>query len=493
MGVFSTPRKMSAQELREKMLLEHSERQANAEMLKAQKLLEAEEAKIQKELEEQDKEQKAQEESNKVLEALEQKHRIAKANRALLEATTTLPKIAKRDIIIRTLFNIVNESLWIDEDVKSSNEMVSEATKVFDDIIQKCDAATGTVFMENMNNSKFLSCVSEIAESCGTAIAERILVEAKETKDIDISFDMTEEEKSHIDDKMAGLGSKELSKEIKKKVLNVIKEEKENGKVKSELFKELDDAGIEDESTSANDDGVAESLVGLPMDEIMESVMTVNSEQKEFERFVDGVRILLKTADLEVLNKNFEKAIDIYNEVLGCVEKIIATYRSQEESQIEYGIHNMTLVIASRMFSIKPGTGRAVKKEIGDNLAAFDSIPRAADQITLYCNSMIKACHNNDVVTETLAELKTRLVKESVNRSLSASIGSSVFESLIIRHTYNIKKSNPVLESGLPMMESEIQNAALMQTILEYTMLETLSTLKVYKFDKESLVKFKSM
>lgn len=358
MSVFSSERPISTQELMNNMVKANAERQANLTLLNEQKLLESEESEKQGKLKAQDDELKKKEEREKSLNALKQSKRVSDSKKAVAEATMKLPKIARDSIIKKTLFNIMIESLWIDDNVKNTDEMQMKALKVFENTISLCDKATGQSFDKAMNNTKLLSYINEIATTEGKNIANRIISEAAETEEISINFKMNQDEINKIDEKMGELGTKEISKEIKKKVLSVVEDEKKSGKVKAELFAELDEANKDDD-------------------------------------------------DME---------------------------------------------------GVEPEDGT-----------------------------------NPEATSESIDHLRLRLIKENANRKLASISGSSIFESLMMSSFNKIDNSNAVFESGNSLLDSEKNNAALLQTILEYTILETFNTLKVYDFNLRNVNQLKRM
>ena len=71
--------------------------------------------------------------------------------------------------------------------------------------------------------------------------------------------------------------------------------------------------------------------------------------------------------------------------------------------------------------------------------------------------------------------------------------GKSLFESMLISNSKVIEKMQPVFEGGEPLLAEDIQNAAMLQTILEYTIYETLNTLKIFDFNINTVNKLKAM
>lgn len=492
MPEFSTKRPVSAEAVRETLLRESSERQVNRELLHTQQLMEAEEAKLQAELAAQEKKEKEEEERNKVLEATRQRTREQLAAKELAEATANIAIIGGRNIVRETLTNIMMEGLWIDDEIKTSDNIKEEVRGTLEGIIAKCEKVTGTTVESNMKNTAFLECLSDLAKEKGRSVADRILEEATRTKPTKIEFKMTNEELDDLDDDITNLGGKQLSSAIKKKVLDTIKAERKSGKVKSQLFQELDDASDDDEDAVDECIAIAESLYHSPVSVIEESISAINVENP-FVNWAEQIKVALAVADRCAVDKDFEKSIELYDGIQSLVDKGHTITSDVETYLLDDAIGTLVAAIDLRKFEVYV-TGKVTKRDM-TNAGSIGARPVVSLMrlIKEYCASVAKACKNKTIGTETVDELKRRLVKESVGRQLNASIGTSVFESFMIRNTCNINKVNPVLESGRAMLESEKQNAALLQTILEYTALETLNTLKVFKLDRESLTKIKNM
>lgn len=506
MSVFSTERPISTQELKAMREEKQALFESNRQLLKAQRLLEAQEAKAQEEMAKKDAEEKENQRRQQITEAATQRRNIEIANTAYRKAVSTLPKEARNMLLEHVILDIAMEAMWIDQSVKASPEFIPQTWQLFEEVLAKCDKVTGSSLLANMENTRMLSYINEVVTESANEIVNRILTEAKETKPLSISFTPTPEEVDIVDKKIVDADPKSISKVVKNKVLGIIKEEKEDGKLKAELFQELDEAGRDEEPEPETDEGeeggpengtepqgndVAESLMGLPMNDVME-MLDVNSENVPiFEHTLNKAVTLVSLADAECAAKNFEKASACYKNAKSMVTALEGISRYQTEDAIRDSMCVITEAFNSRLFTIRPGTGKAVRN---------DAIPpthftfghQCRSQLKSYCDGMCAAIRGGNIVTETVEQKKNRLVMEHASRVLHSTIGATLFETQLIKNASMIRSS--ITESSGPtLLDSEVQNAAMIQTIVEYTILETLNTMQVYKFDKNAIAALKKM
>lgn len=505
MSVFSKERPISTQELKAMREEKQALFESNRQLLKAQRLLEEQEARAQEEMAKKDAEEKEKQRKQQLTEAAMQRRNIELANSAYRKAVSTLPKEARNALLEHVILDIAMEAMWIDRAVKESPEFIPQTWQLFEEVLAKCDKATGSSLTANMENTRMLSYINEVVTESANEIANRILTEAKETKPLSISFTPTPEEVDIVDKKIVDADPKSISKIVKNKVLGVIKEEKEDGKLKAELFQELDEAGRDEEPESETDEGgespeegsessdsdVVESLIGLPMNDVME-MLDVNSDNVPiFEHTLNKAVTLVSLADTECTARNFEKANACYKNAKSMITALEGISRYQAEDALRNSMSAITEAFNSRLFDIRPGTGKAVRS---------DAIPpthftfphQCRSRLKAYCEGMSAAIRGGNVVTETAEQKRNRLVMENARRVLHSTIGSTLFETQLIKNTSMIR-SGVTEASGPALLDSEVQNAALIQTIAEYTILETLNTMQVYKFDKNAIAALKKM
>lgn len=487
MSVFSTERPVPVEELRALKEQKAAEYKANKQLMEAQRILEEQEAKMQEEMARQDAEQKEREAKERAMEAATQAMQESLANKAYTTAFATLPKVGKESLVKHTLFGIALESMWVDDCVKESPEFIPQTFSLFEQVIDRCNAATGTTLLENMENTRLLSYISDVATESANEIAGRILAEAKETKPLTIDFKPTENEVAAVDEKIADADPKSISKVVKSKVLDIIKEEKEDGKLKAELFQELDDATKEEEEGEESGD-IVESMIGISMDKVLEAIDIRAEDTPVIEHMANKMATLVSLADRECVAGNKEKAIACYEQVSNLVGEANAISRYQDRTFVNEAAGMINDAVSSRLFEIRPGTRKAIRCESVAPVSA-PSFQVAGKILKTYCEDMTRAIFNGNILTETVEQVRSRLIREHASRKLHSAIGSSVFESMMIQNMVNVRGA--VTESGTSMLDSEIQNAAFLQSVVEYTLLETLNTMQVYKLNKDAISKLK--
>ena len=102
--------------------------------------------------------------------------------------------------------------------------------------------------------------------------------------------------------------------------------------------------------------------------------------------------------------------------------------------------------------------------------------------IKAYCDE--KACspayQEPTLVANAAQKTLDDMIKLNVNRVLNKNIGSSLFEAMMIG--YINECSNIAMESSMNVDEATVENAALIETLMSYTVFETLNTLGIYNF-----------
>lgn len=215
--------------------------------------------------------------------ALERKLDHQRAQRAIFEANRALSKLNDRLVTEGynkcfnvAICNIVYESFWADEDIKQ---------KTVTDINSTCESVLSTLSelgiqqVPEMKQNQFIKNLRDVVMEACKKSADRITKEAKDNKDDSskeeiesISFDMTDSEVNELDNNLAELSPEDIATLVKDKVLQVVQDEQESGKRKSEAFKEIEDSvkqmKEEDNDIESGDDTGSENADG----EVKESV-----------------------------------------------------------------------------------------------------------------------------------------------------------------------------------------------------------------------------
>lgn len=90
----------------------------------------------------------------------------------------------------------------------------------------------------------------------------------------------------------------------------------------------------------------------------------------------------------------------------------------------------------------------------------------------------------------TVDELASNLRTAKINRSINRTGAGTLFESMMIANTK--KTMEAAVTEGIEVEKEDAMNAALIESILQYTVLETLNTLQLYQFTTSDINKIKS-
>jgi hypothetical protein len=87
-------------------------------------------------------------------------------------------------------------------------------------------------------------------------------------------------------------------------------------------------------------------------------------------------------------------------------------------------------------------------------------------------------------------EMLESLIVNKLNRSLNRSVGGTLFESMMISNSKEVQ--DQIVSEGLDISDNDKMSATLIQTILQYTVLETLDTMKLYSFTMNDVKNIRS-
>lgn len=303
-------------------------------------------------------------------------------NKALQMLESRLVKEGYDTCFNNVIFGMVYESFWADDAVKEStvNQMYQTFTETLDLLeslgIKQIPANKQNQFMQNV--------AELVTEACAKAV-NRIAQGAECNKDYKtpkeietISFTMTDGEMNELDDNLAELSPEDITTLVKNKVLQVVQDEKECGKKKSDAFKEIDDEKVKIEIEYEDDDKEDET------DDMDEE----KDKDEEPEEDMDD-------------DKDDEKDV-----------KESLSYR--------------------------------------------------------------------------------KLVNVAKTRKMHKQVGSSLFESIMMNSTNNVRtRLEASMESSIPD-KKDVMDAAFMESMLVYTILETVQTVGLYSFSREDITKLKN-
>lgn len=131
-------------------------------------------------------------------------------------------------------------------------------------------------------------------------------------------------------------------------------------------------------------------------------------------------------------------------------------------------------------------------KEKGYNSAISQATRTGLSQEINLTKSYIAQCKEKKkkAVSENYRATLESMITQKQRRSLRNSMGGTLFESFMIANSNSIR--DEAIMEGMDIDTDSTMNAALIETILQYTVLETLNTTKLYKFTSSDVMKLRA-
>ena len=444
-------------ELKESKLERTSNRKALLENFNAKKLsderqsvLEATQAEV---------EEKAL--KNEHIESIRDRRREERAVKESSLNRLTLLESAKKITMNKVLFEMVYDAYWLDDAVK--RESIQETYNEYKNVLGLVESVCGDSKTKDEDKTEFIKNVETgVEEACKKAV-DRIVKEQKDSGEPDKEFEFTSEEESELDEKLSELGRDELVELIKKKVLTVVQDERKSGKEKAELLKELDDNGDEEE-----DD---------------EEIEDEEDSDKEDENDKDDDEDENKD-EKDDNDESVEEGCKPTNEGKcgteeGCVRE---GCKSTEEGKCA-----TEGCIREGCASTEEGCVKEGCKSTSEGKCATEGCVnegRCATEEGFFFKK------KNVGVSESYKATLEAMIAQKQRRSLRNSMGGTLFESFMIANSSSIR--DEAVTEGVEIDTASAMNAALIESILQYTVLETLNTTKLYKFTFSDVNKLKA-
>lgn len=212
---------------------------------------------------------------NPMLGRRQAKRATYESNRALMKLNGRLVTEGYQKYFNLAVASIVYESFWADDDVKvkTVNQIHSTCNSVLETLSE-----LGIQQIPELKQNQFVKNLKDVIMEACKKTADRITKEANDNKgscskeEIEsISFDMTEGELNELDNNLAELSPEDIASLVKDKVLQVVQDERECGKRKSEAFKDIDDSVKKMEMEDDDDDDM-DNDDDMEDDDVKESV-----------------------------------------------------------------------------------------------------------------------------------------------------------------------------------------------------------------------------
>ena len=456
-------------------------------------------------------------------------------NKALQMLESRLIKEGYNTCFNNVIFGMVYESFWADDAVKEStvNQMYQTFTETLDLL-----ESLGIKQIPLNKQNQFMQNVAELVTEACKKSAERIAHEAecnkdgKTSDDIEtISFAMTDGEMNELDDNLAELSPEDITTLVKNKVLQVVQDEKECGKKKSDAFKEIDDEKVKIEIEYEDDDDDDEKDETDDMDEEKDKAedtvddMDDDDVNRQVSESASGAHLqkiwwsgspsMTKTQAYQTIS-NLKSGKVKLNTDTGYDLMVAAKLTKLQQSEFEKIVSRADDKL-ERRYSLRDLQGNIMPDAettfdqkrcvfvaangAGDYLVYsyttgqfydFDHEQDSGENIKDWLSNGVsyKAMMNSKYVSESLSYRK--LVNAAKTRKMHKQVGSSLFESIMMNSTNNVRtRLEASMESSIPD-KKDVMDAAFMESMLVYTILETVQTVGLYSFSREDITKLKN-
>lgn len=231
---------------------------------------------------------------------------------------------------------------------------------------------------------------------------------------------------------------------------------------------------------------------------IMESGAPFNMfEDPSWSEFKHYVSMMCKKIHGALLIKKYDEAVVLINELEGRLSSIPETIPTDVKefvfamTNMIYGAVPVDEVIISRL-GTPMGSPDMVSSSSAINMTTISwidilvNIKTNLSSIKDYCNEKLtpeviddENVNNSDCPVSGKNSLASMIATKQT-QMMNQNIGGSIFEALMLSNISGTTKS--VEESSNPVSDDDVDDAALIESLLQYTILETLDTLGIYKF-----------
>lgn len=334
----------------------------------------------------------------------------AKRNKEVAIETTTVGRLkllesAKKSVMDKVLFEMVYDAYWLDDAVKEST--VQEAYETYKNTMSLVESVCGKSKTKDSDKTKFVKSVEEAVNDICEKAASRIIKDAKETGETNITFDLSSEDEIELDKRLSDLGRDEIVSLVRDKVLSVVQDEKESGKEKAAMIKEINDSLQEDEgelddNTVGESVGIAASQSSLTVVEegIVKNIVRnikenkkLNSEARELLNsigsslgFKEEAKIF-READKNMAKKNYDEAIKIYNDYVKAISSVKSKIKSAKgpysQKTKNMLINSCDMEISATKQYIEVARDRKNKNPVKESVENLNSVTESIASVAL--------------------------------------------------------------------------------------------------------------
>lgn len=433
----------------------------------------------------------------------------------------------------QVLGELIYECYWLDDPVKAAT--IDQIGDNINSVMGYIEENFGESKVAESKQSKLLKEMNTVIETVVKEAAERICKECAETDGAFPEFGLTDAEEEELDNKLIDLGRDEIVELIKDKVAAVVQDEKQKGIERAEMFDNIEKATSDENGNEEPVKTEAEeaTLVGnrsgkITLEGAFAEVAT-GSGYTANERHIaslmeSGAPIALFDdptwgefkAYVSMMSKKIKETLDkagmsggeqfkgIYATAKGLIEDFEDKLSGVPEN-IPGDVKTFVMAMVNIIYTAVPADEVIISKfgnplgspDLGSNNPAVDmatvswtdlfvNIKTNLSSIKGYCDNKIShetiddTDLNNSECPVTGKNSLAQKVAQQQSRIIARNMGGSLFEAMMIGALGTISKE--AMESSSNVSGDDVEDAALIETLLNYTVFETLDTLGIYKF-----------
>lgn len=324
MSVFKTERDNVEQRFQQMCEAHQASQKRYFEIVNEHKINEEKEN-ILEELDNIDEKDKNHSGTNLEVEKMKERHVKECFNRSLGTLNSRLEREGFDETLNQVIFEMVYNACWIDDAVKEG--MIGHMYDTYNTVIEHLDTILKPVaaYKDSLFIKNAKECIMEACKRSAGKITEDTASTALTIDDINqVHFFMNDEDADMLDDDLSDLGKEEIEDMVKQKVLTVIQDEKNAGKQKADMFKEMDDTlrddGSEDSASPDTETGANESFIRAKRlyqnrivtesvgNSLFESIMISTTKSVDDEILIEG----LDMGQDSKMNTAFLESIIVY-------------------------------------------------------------------------------------------------------------------------------------------------------------------------------------
>lgn len=535
-GVFNTRRPQTVEERVQALAAARDSRAAKLKSLTESREEKRQSAQMASVLEGVDTSSESENKKTAVLDTLKEQAAIKQRKNGLASLESRLFTEGKAMLWNKILFEMTYDACWIDAPVKA--QLIKPLYETFSSTIDFINTTCPKSF-KGHGATRLLEAMDAIVTEAAKKASKRIAKECKDDPNSDpdhINFNLNDEEEEKFNEDLQDLGKDDIAEKVKDKVLTVIQDEKDANKKKAKAMKELDDAKKEDdEDDDEDDDTIEDDDMDESDDDDSEddddeddSEGDNDSKKKDSDKSDDGddgsddvtegLSLRMSPPPDEFYKVASKVFADVYKKSSGrdaqdvsvnvtkAQKADVKDYRDMKGTEkksfsrmINVYLDDVVKVLKSNgfkqgstkmptayLFFLKKLKTGYVEAQITDG----GKLTKGIKQCQVLLRYKKKASRKmqkqyaiestGDVIGKTPMQIQLeQLTLEKMERDLRRSHAGSVFEALVMFDRVGVEQD--ALMEGVSVDFNKTMNAAMLEAIMQYTVIETLNTMGICK------------